>query len=62
MAAYSVSNFGVKIKLYIGNTAVGIDAPARTPKNPEGRVHSGLVRSKSNDVGRLWGFQFQFRF
>ena len=40
-----------------------IDAPARTPKNPEGCVYSGLIRSKSNDVGRLRGFpNLQFRF
>ena len=30
--------------------------PARKPKCPEGRLYSGLIRSKSNDVGRLQGF------
>ena len=33
-----------------------IHAPARTPKSPEGHVYSGLISSKSNDVGRLRGF------
>ena len=32
-----------------------IHAPARTPKNPEGRLYSGLIRSKSNDVGAASG-------
>ena len=40
-----------------------IHAPARTPKSPEGRLYSGLIISKSNDVGRLRGFpNLQFRF
>ena len=29
---------------------------ARTPKYPEGRVYSGLISSKSNDVGQLRSF------
>ena len=29
---------------------------ALTPKNPEGRVYSGIIRSKSNEVGWLRGF------
>ena len=33
-----------------------IRSPVQTPKNPEGRVYSGIIRSKSNDVGRLRGF------
>ena len=40
-----------------------IHAPAQKPKCKEGRLYSGLIRSKSNDVGRLWGFpncQFHF--
>ena len=40
-----------------------IHAPARTPKSSEGRVYSGVIISKSNDVGRLRGFpNLQFRF
>ena len=40
-----------------------IHAQARTPKNTEGCVYSGIIRSKSNDVGRLRGFpNLQFRF
>ena len=40
-----------------------IHTPARTQKNPEGPLYSGLIRSKSNDVGRLRGFpNLQFRF
>ena len=30
--------------------------PARTPKYQEGSVYSGLISSKSNDVGQLRGF------
>ena len=33
-----------------------IQAPPRTPKSPEGRVHSGLISPKSNDVVWLRGF------
>ena len=33
-----------------------IHTPARTPKYPEGCVYSGLISSKSNDVGWLRGF------
>ena len=32
-----------------------IHAPARTPKNPDGCVYSGIIRSKSINVGRLRG-------
>ena len=40
-----------------------IHAPARTVKNPEGRLYSGIIISKSNDVRRLWRFpNLQFRF
>ena len=40
-----------------------IHAPARTTKSPEGRLYSGVIISKSNDVGRLRGFpNLQFRF
>ena len=40
-----------------------IHAPARTPKIPEGRLYSGIIRLKSNDVRRLRGFpNLQFRF
>ena len=36
---------------------------AGTPKNLEGCVYSGLIRSKSNNVGGLRGFpNLQFRF
>ena len=40
-----------------------IHAPAQKPKCPEGRLYSGLIRSKSNDVSRLRGFpNCHFRF
>ena len=40
-----------------------IHAPALTPKIPQELLYSGIIRSKSNNVGRLRGFpNLQFRF
>ena len=44
------------ILFIISNTVFHrIHAPARTPKNPEGCVYSGIIKSKSINVGRLRG-------
>ena len=59
---YIFMNKSVRLNHFINkhmktNTAFcRIHAPARTPKNPEGHLYSGLIRSKSNDVRQLWGF------
>ena len=42
----------ISLNLHVNTVFCRMHAPARTPKIPEGRLYSGIIRSKSNDVGR----------